>query len=406
MCSRAALVALCSIAVSAPSTAAQATAPTGTASDYSLQFAVPSSPAFKLVEVGQTAILRPTSFHQFASTLGDLGNSSGSFALPKELGVEIAPFFLAKGRTLTLPQYAARAGLYRFRVSGAFRRGTGVARPTLMSLGMRFAPKDATDPRSDPTFIRRVTALDSIISRVCADMAETRPSETDEPGVVASCTDPHGREAGLVRAIAKTSSDTSRARLERELAAFRRAKGDAQSALDAANAGIKKLKDQWTETAWNRSGLELALAGATQTADTLGRNPEFRSASAWLSAAAQLGTWGQLVGGGNFSTGRDSVTTKVRQTGTAGVGLFIGSDKYKGFVESQISVKSVAKSIGAVATAGAEVYLGPGLWANATTGWNLDSGTHEGRIVSRVTLRTKFPLSTPDNGSEKSAAPR
>jgi hypothetical protein len=401
------VLALCACAMSASSTAAaQATPTTGTAADYSLQFAVPSSPALKLVEIGQTSVLRPTSFHQFASTLGDLGTSSGSFALPKEIGVEIAPFFLAKGRTLTLPQYAARAGLYRFRVSGAFRRGTGVARPTLMSLGFRFAPKDATDPRSDPTFIRRVTALDSIIARVCANMAETPPSETDEPGVVATCTDPRGREAGLVRALAGASSDSARARLERELTDFRRAKANAQSAIDAANTSIRKLKDDWTETAWNRSGVELALAGATQTADTLGRNPEFRSASAWLSAAARIGTWGQLVGGGNVTTGRDSVTTRVRQSGAAGAALFIGSDRYKGFVESQVSVKSVAKSVGAVATAGAEVFLGPGLWANASAGWNLEPGTHEGRVVTRVTLRTKFPLSTPDNGSEKSAAPR
>ena len=90
------------VIVAAPVPGSAQTATPTTAKELSLQFAVPASPAFKLVEVDASSVLRPTSFHQFASTLGDLGTSGGNFAVPKELGFEIAPFFLSRGSKLSM----------------------------------------------------------------------------------------------------------------------------------------------------------------------------------------------------------------------------------------------------------------------------------------------------------------
>jgi hypothetical protein len=399
MSRREALVWLASLMVvaAAPAPAGAQAAKTTTeptAQELSLQFAVPASPAFKLVEVDASSVLRPTSFHQFASTLSDLGTSGGSFAVPKELGFELAPFFLSRGSRLSLTDYRKHAGLYRFRVSGAYRRGTGVEKPTLLSLGLRFAPRDASDPRMAPALVSEMTRLTADINAVCAERARTAPSDKTKEGEI-TCADPRANEADLQRSIA-AATDAEKPALEKQLADFRRAKAERQVTIDAANARIKQLKAAWTDSAWNKSGFELALAGAAQSADTLGRHPQFRTASAWASAAAQLGAWGQFVAGANVASGRDSIVGTIRQTYTLGIGLFVGSDHYKGFVEGQASGKSAAKSAGALFNAGGEVSLAPGLWAVASEGWTLDPDTRKGRLVSHFSLRTKFPLKTPN----------
>ena len=367
----------------------------GDAYRLSMQFAVPASPAFKLVEVQESAILRPGNFQQLSAALGNFTGGSNSFQLPKEVGIEVAPFFLARGRTLTLPQYAARDGLYRFRVSAAVKRGDGAGGPTDLAVGFRFAPVDGSDPRTNTTIIARVTAINTVINDICVARIARRPptarSQNDFGGVV-NCADPRGDVPRLKKALAALKpTDTAYVRTD---SALREAEAVTKEADEQIKQQLDLLEKAWTDTAWNKRALEFAVGAAARTRDSLGTAPWFRTASAWLSAAWPVDVWGQFVGGLNATAGRDSAGASTRVTSTAAAGFYVGGNRYKGFLEAQGSVKE--SKGGGQATVGAELFLVDGLWAHLRTGWQREPGDAKGRLVTRFTVRTKFPFSRPE----------
>jgi hypothetical protein len=364
------------------------------AEEFAQQFAVPASPAFKLVDVATSSILRPTSFQQLATTFGSLGLTSGDFQLPKELGIELAPFFLSRARTLALQDYRRNALLYRLRVSAATKRRDDAAGSTDLAFGLRIAPYDATDPRSSRQLIERVTQETDRIVAICAREVSGPPRPTDKVGVVKTCADPRNREEGLVAALAEAGlSQARRDTLTAELQALRAHKEIVQAEIDSINERVETLRDTWSDSAWNKSGFELAVAYAARTIDSVGNGPEFRKASGWMSGALPVGSWGQLVIGGTGSLERDSVTSKRDMRWDLGTALYVGANKYKGFVELQTSFKD-GKS-GIVADAGAEIFIVTGVWAHATAGWTRDPGETKARLVTRFNIRTKLPFQLP-----------
>jgi len=372
----------------------------GNAYQFSLQLAIPSSPAFKLVDVDASTILRPTSFHQLTTAASNFISENGGFSLPKELGVEVAPFFLARGRTLTLDEYRRNQLLYRFRVSAAVKQGEGAGAPTNLALGLRFSPKDATDPRTSPTLIRQLTDVTTAVNRICVRERDAvgPPTRFDSPGVV-SCADPRGRERGLDSALKSIPVDDTNRAAERQallttLEAFRAHKSQVEREISQLDSQVATIKKTWETERWNKSGLDFAIAASGQTADSLGHDPRFAALAAWLFAAAPVRNWGQVVFGFNAQRTRDSVSAPMLWTGNVAAAFYVGGNRYKGFIEAQGSLKESAKG-GALANAGAEVFILPGLWANGAAGWELDPDDKKGRLVTRFSLRTKFPQLTP-----------
>jgi hypothetical protein len=372
----------------------------GNAYQLSLQLAVPSSPAFKLVDVDASTILRPTSFHQLTTAASNFISENGGFSLPKELGVEVAPFFLAKGRTLTLDEYQRKQLLYRFRVSAAVKQSEGAGSPTNLALGLRFSPKDATDPRTSPTLIRQLTEVTTAINRICVREAAAAgpPTRFDSPGVV-SCADPRGREKGLESALKAIPVDSANRAAERQellttLQAFRVHKAQVEGEIAQLDSQVATIKTTWENERWNKHGLDFAVAASGQTADSLGHDPRFAALAAWLFTAAPVRNWGQVVLGLNAQRMRDSLSAPMLWTGNVAAAFYVGGNRYKGFIEAQGSLKESAKG-GALANAGAEIFILPGLWANGAAGWQLDPDDKKGRLVTRFSLRTKFPLLTP-----------
>lgn len=324
----------------------------GRAEQLSMQFAVPASPAFALVDVGTSSILRPQSFQQLSASLGSFA-SGGALQIPKHVGLEIAPFFLARARDIDLAEYRRHAARYRFRTSAAMNRDRADGGSEL-ALGIRFTPIDASDPRTSDVVIRRVTQIDSQINALCVQsLRGNGPPRDDQPvGPIANCGGP------------------------------------------AAKALMDKLAKAWVDSSWNRRVVDMALGAAARTRDSLGRDPRFRAAAAWISTAWPVRSWGQLVGGLNATVGRDSLVDAVRTTAAAGLGFYVGGNRYKGFAELRGSLRQSSTGINTLL--GSEVFLHDGVWAHVAAGWRHDPGEPKTTLVSRFTLRTKFPLGTPN----------
>ncbi len=90
--------------------------------DYKIDFAIPDAPAFKLLEVDQSAILRPQTVRDLAVVLDGFRGEGNAFVVPRQLGVEFSPGLLIGGGQLHLTDYAARKALYALRLSGATNR--------------------------------------------------------------------------------------------------------------------------------------------------------------------------------------------------------------------------------------------------------------------------------------------
>lgn len=340
-------VLLASLFCAASSAAAQ------NAQDLTVRYAIPASPAFKLVSVNETAILRPASFQQLTTAFSQFTDKKQAFQLPRELGIEVAPVFMARGRQLGASEYQMHPMLYRFRVSAAVKRSesNGVSD---IAVGFRFSPLDNSDPRFSQDYITGITTLLTDVNRKCAQLvAGEGPPTNRTMGPVGAVCD---NDAGIVR----------------------------------LNKQIKAFKDAWADSSWNKSQVQFAFAAHAHSSDSLGRDPEFASAVGWFSAAKSLGTWGQFISGLNVTAKRDTLDNQTRTTGTGGVGFYTGSSKYKAFFESEIA-REESRTVGR-AKLGTEFFLTDQFWGHLTVGWQSTDARDKARLITRLTLSTNFPL--------------
>ena len=80
--------------------------------DYKVDFAIPDAPAFKLLEVDESAILRPQTVRDVAAAFDAFRGQSGTFVVPKQIGVEFSPALIAGSRYLKVSDYATQRFLY------------------------------------------------------------------------------------------------------------------------------------------------------------------------------------------------------------------------------------------------------------------------------------------------------
>lgn len=369
-----------------------------------LNLAVPETPAAKMLEVDGSSVLRPATLQQLVAGASDFSSSSGGLQFPKSYAVEVAPFFLSKGRYLSIREYQANPALYRFRVSAAANRGDGAQAPVRMALAVRFTLVDDADPRFD----RRLTAAgDSLgvgVSRICARESDLSPP-TGEPHVIASCADPRERQAEINKqlAAALVTDRNNVPRLRQDSAMFASHVKEVQKELDTLNKQytdtIQKytdiIKPDWADQNWNASGFDVALGTSARTKDSVGRDPKLSSVNAWAGYAIKLRQWGQFVTGLQLARSRDSVTNAMVGSGSFGAQLLVGGNKFKGYLQAEGTAQKGGVAIGARSVAGVELALISGVWANLAAGYERDARTGIGRAVTKFSFRTKFPQATP-----------
>jgi hypothetical protein len=108
-------------------------------------FAIPDAPAFQLLEVDPSTILRPSTPREVAVNLSKFFAEDGSFSLPQKLAIELPPILLIK-RDLSQKELDKNPFLYSLRFSFAGERHPDTGAPARMAFGFRLHTLDETPP--------------------------------------------------------------------------------------------------------------------------------------------------------------------------------------------------------------------------------------------------------------------
>jgi hypothetical protein len=273
--------------------AAQADAPTpgSLATLYRANFAVPDAPAFQMLEVDPTTILRPTTVKELAAAVSGFAGSGSSLAIPRAFAIEVAPALLIGGKSLSLKKYNDNAALYRLRLSAATSRPEGSASPTQIAIGLRVDLIDEADLRTNPGYLHTSTAIATQVNAVY-EGARERAGPPPAP-------------------IELTSKET-----------------------DSIIRLQDPLRELWENKKWNARVLEVAAGFRAGTADALGRGLQADEFGGWVTFGTGFGSWGQLLLGGKAATARDTLTSDFSAVGAAAGRLYAGTNRYKFFVEA------------------------------------------------------------------------
>lgn len=313
---------------------------------FSGNFAVSDAPAFNLLSTYPSKILRPTDVKDFAIGLSDFVGSDNIISL-KSFSVEFSPALLIKGRKLNLPDYQKHSWLYRTRISAAVHRSDEENETTEIALGIRFSLFDDSDLRNNIDYISKAT-----------DIAE----EINEIRVAAR------KRLGLGKPLKLSPREEKQ--IEEIISEFK--------------------KDQENEK-WNKKILELAFATSAASSDSLGKNPKVDKIAGWSVYGHPIGTWGQWLVGLNFASEKDllSESGDFKTTGSLSTRFYIGQNRYKMFVEGQVSLKEKVRS-NYLINGGGEMNLLENIWLVFSAGAEYIGSAKETTLASSLKLKYGF----------------
>ncbi|HYW11916.1 MAG TPA: hypothetical protein VE871_08165 [Longimicrobium sp.] len=326
--------------------AAAAQRPDSLAQQFEVDFAIPDAPALELLQAQASGVLRPTTVRALTAGLSDLfQGEGGGLQVPNAFAIEAAPFLLARGHRLTLPQYRANPALYRTRVSAAARRHEDTGNLTGIALGLRLTLADDADLRMNPAYIDSATVLSAAINEIYVN-ARIRAGRPPAPVVLTAA------EQDSVRRL------------------------------------IEPFRTRWAQTRWNANVFDLA-AGLMASADSLGNDLEVGQLAAWGTWGRGWADWGQLLVGGRGTFGHDLPGDDRALGGSLGARFYAGTNAYKVFLEGQGSAGMDDRPGWRLHTGG-EARLYNRLWAtfSAAVDW---AGSGDGRLSGRFSIQGAAP---------------
>jgi hypothetical protein len=328
------------------------------APQFRVNFAVPDAPAFEILGVEPSDLLRPASVRELTAAVSNFGSLQNGISLPRSFTTEFSPAMLIRGAHLSIREYQHDPALYRLRVSAATNRASDSAR-IQVGLGARISLIDAADPRTDADYVSAVTNVLTQINRIYAAQLTEPPLPPDvKSGVV----DP---------------SILTPARRQQ---------------VEQLQGQITQLKKDREQRFWNARILDIAYAVRASAADSIGNGARVDAHSLWATFGTGFGQWGQLLIGVRGAMERDtSDTSEFSSSGSVAARFYAGSNDYKFFLESQLASGGPADDR-VLFHGGAEVALPYSFWANASVGLEQPTGGGRARLVTRFALKSGLPV--------------
>lgn len=327
----------------APAAAAQNPKPQ-TFGVYQVDFAVPDAPAFLLLSIEPSTILRPQSVRELATNLGGFRNADGSLALPRAAAIEFSPSLLFTDGRPTVASYSAARLLYNTRISLATQRDSTTGAATKFAFGVRLTLANEADFKTDAAYDSSLQVQD--ITKAILDVYNAARNRV-------------GPSAPLAL------------------------NADERSTVDSLE---KEVRARWAVRYWNADILDVAFAFAGMAADSTGRDPQLGAVSVWASYAKGMGSWGQAMVG--FRTGwrRGAPGAAYNQSATLALRLYAGSNRGKAFAEIQQDFQENTSAV-FLLNSGIEFRLAGGVWAIGTLGISQPGGTTP-RTVASLKINT------------------
>lgn len=286
-----------------------------------IDLAVPEAPAIKILDVETDMIMRPGTVREIGVSVSDFLRSGGA--------IELSPGLLL-GNT-TLNEYQKNPFLYRARISAATKSPSDGGRD--YAWGLRFTLVDETDLRTDQMLQDTLVSIAHETEKKVFDI-------TRERGI-----DPFD-EKGKAE-LARISDSCIALGLDEKIASVRE-KAKARN--------------------WNKSILELGIAGVATSMDSTFKHLMQNKYGLWLTGGFPLlGEKGQIVIGLKALLRRSQENKLDQGSGSMALRSYIGSNRLKGFLEADwTAVKNELPIFGL--NAGGEFNVINGIWIDLSVG--------------------------------------
>lgn len=344
-----------------------------------LNFAVPDMPAFKALGTEPSTILRPSTPMAIAATASQFyGNGNG--ILPRNIAVEVAPLILvdaSPNRRMELRKYLKRRILHSLRVSiGTLTDSATSPYVSKLGVGLRFSLIDKGDLRYDRDFLSEVAQVlrnDALIeSKLRTEFNKIHP---------------------LTENISLAERDTL-------FNKFRTTKVLPEE-IDITENEIEKIKEDYKRKNWNAQKLDVALAWAGRSPDSLVGNLSFHRFTAWATLAQPVGQWGQLLIGLNYDQSRNIVETREEDLRRYNLStrLYAGTNRFKGYLEGQYALLDRRLNGGGpnLQSNNLYVHLGgeygilDGVWVQGYAGFQRNNSDGSSAFTGHLDLRFTIP---------------
>lgn len=341
-----------------------------TVDQVQLDFAVPDNPAFKSLGKDPSNILRPSSVKDLALQFGNF-TGNGSFVIPKDFSLEVAPGLLLKP-WYTLNDYQNKSGI---RFLSKLRISVGAAsddetHTSSLAAGIHVTLLDNSDFRKDTAFLRKYIFEKQ--DRFTISWKKYRDAIIVQKGLTIE------QYEALPQQDKDAILDQAKERVGYEL----------DTIFTNALAVYKKQK-------WNASKIDFAYSLLSQSGDSLISNARIQKHSFWLSVALKPGknnNWGQLLIGINNNVVR--AENKFYNEFNGNLRFYAGANRVKGFIEAQYQNldNPIERQKTLYAQIGLEVAVLKSIWLHFGTGvLNALDGSKKSELISNLNLYFSFP---------------
>jgi hypothetical protein len=302
-----------------------------------MDYAVPESPAFKILGTNPDNILHPTSAKAVAFSIGDYFLTSGP-VIPKSLAVQLSPYLLANPNT-SLKVYNQNKFLSRLSLSiGTSVQGSAYS----VAEGLNITIIDNTDMKAMPEYLNRLAGW----ARQDADFEM-------QAIVIYHKAHPELSVAQIFDKLSTDSANTS---------PLLKSIDSIEYTLNVSNAisnpdSITHYRDSVKQAAWNAAIWQIGIATLQTSPDSLVKSLQFSQIAFWSSTGLPLGKKGQLLLGGKLAFA-DSL--KWYTNYSLGARFFYGKNNTKVFLQGEFDRKDLVNST--TVTAGCQFNISNGIW--------------------------------------------
>lgn len=321
---------------------------------YHIDFAVSDLPAFKMLGIEPSNLLRPSKSDVVSFMTSNMLNP-GEVILPNSFAAEIAPYLLLKQNSITATDFSNNYPLYNTRFSLGTLKDDKTKQYKL-GVGIKVSVIDKGDLRKDLDYIKKIEKI-SLAAVNMNDILEYEYSKLDT-----NHKDPK-------------YFDKMDAYVSLKMKEYN----------DANNKLIKEEEEIYKKNNWNKEKFDIAIGALGSSPDSLAKNIQLNLISLWSTYAFPISNYGQLLIGGNVAYNNLS----DKGLGSISYRIYLGNNNIKGFFETQYKKDNNINSANWFLCLGTELNVFKNVWINYYAGYesNKINAENSSKFLSQFDIK-------------------
>ncbi len=329
-----------------------------------LDYAVPESPAFKLLGTQPTNLLRPTSLRDISLGVGNYLTSDNAGIIPKNLSIEIAPTLFSPN--LNLKKYNNNKFLYRTKLSiGTLTNQNGSYE---IAGGINFTLIDKSDKRdSNNKFVSNILTAHRTDYKNISDAINLVYESNKFPG--------------LSKLDIKTAYEQKDSTKKEIIAAVE---------MELEEAKYDTLRNNWDKDNWNATIWQVGIGTKANFKDSVFKDITKKAGyGIWSTFGTHFCKYDQILIGLSVLGSSDTTGSLEKPDASLGVRYYYGVNEIKGFVELEGKIASQTNANFYTIKFGTEIRLEKGYWADL--GFALRNGSGEAVFYPSFSIKYSLP---------------